>query len=57
MDKETKILRAIMNTFGGLTGLNSAITNDFDTIIENILFDINDSEITYGDVEDYVKKV
>ncbi len=55
MDKETKILKAIMKRFKGLTGLREALEDDTDTTIENLLDDIGGG-VDYGDVEDYILK-
>ena len=57
MDKETKILKAIMDRFKGLVPLGEALRDDADTVIENLLTDIGGNKITYGDIEDYINKV
>jgi hypothetical protein len=57
MDKETKILKSIMNRFKGLIPFKSTLIDDADTAIENLLTDIGDDNISYGDIEDYIHKV
>ena len=58
MDKETLILKAIMERHKGLTALKSALQDDdADTVIENLVDDIGNAKISYGDVEDYIHKI
>ena len=40
MDKETKILKAIMKRYNGLTPLREALQDDTDTVLENLSDDI-----------------
>lgn len=57
MDKETKILNAIMQRYGSLTTLSSHLQEDSDTVIENLSDDIGNNKISNGDIEDYINKV
>lgn len=56
MEKETLMLRAIMERFGSLTALGSALRDDADTTIENLVDDTG-NEASYGDFEDYIQKI
>ena len=57
MDKETKILKAIMKRYNGLTPLREALQDDTDTVLENLSDDIGNNKISHGDIEDYINKV
>ena len=56
MDKETLILRAIMQRYGSLTILSEHYREDSDTVIINLEDDVN-GQADYGEIEDYIMKI
>jgi len=56
MDKETKILSAVMKRYGSLTVLSATFKEDSDVVIVNLSDDMND-DIDYDDIENYIYKI
>lgn len=56
MDKETRILEAIMNRYGSLSTLKVAMWDDEDTVLVNLAIDMND-EILEEEILKYIHKI
>ena len=55
-DKETIMLKAIMERYGGLCTLKQAMYEDTDTVLVNLCDDTND-EITEDEFLLYIRKI
>jgi hypothetical protein len=55
-DKESKILKAIMERYGSLSTLRVAMYEDSDTVLVNLADDLND-KIWEDDILKYIHKV
>jgi predicted NAD-dependent protein-ADP-ribosyltransferase YbiA (DUF1768 family) len=56
MDKETIMLKAIMERYGGLTTLRQALYEDTDTVLVNLCSDVDD-EVTEDEFLLYIRKI
>ena len=56
MDKETIMLKAIMERYGGLSTLKQAMYEDTDTVLVNLCDDVNDT-ITEDEFLLYIRKI
>ena len=56
MDKETRILKAIMSRYGSLSTLKVAMWDDEDTVLVNLAIDMND-EILEEEILKYIHKI
>lgn len=56
MDKESRILKAIMERYSGLIMLRSAINEDEDNVLLNLSDDMND-EISEQEILNYIHKI
>jgi hypothetical protein len=56
MDKESKILNAIMQRYGSLSTLKSAMWEDEDCVLINLSTDLDD-EYTEEEILDYIYKI
>ena len=56
MDKDTIMLKAIMERYGGLSTLKQAMYEDTDTVLVNLCDDVND-RITEDEFLLYIHKI
>jgi hypothetical protein len=56
MDKDTIILKAIMERYGGLATLKQALYEDTDTVLVNLCDDVDD-KITEDEFLLYIRKI
>jgi len=56
MDKETRILNAIMERYGSLSTLKVAMYEDTDSVLVNLADDMND-EISEEEILIYIHKI
>ena len=56
MDKDTIMLKAIMERYGGLSTLKQALYEDTDTVLVNLCDDVNDT-ITEDEFLLYIRKI
>ena len=56
MDKETIMLKAIMERYGGLSTLRQALYEDTDTVLVNLCDDVDDT-ITEDEFLLYIRKI
>jgi len=56
MDKDTIMLKAIMERYGGLSTLKQAMYEDTDTVLVNLCDDVNDT-ITEDEFLLYIRKI
>ena len=56
MDKDTIMLKAIMQRYGGLSTLKQAMYEDTDTVLVNLCDDVNDT-ITEDEFLLYIRKI
>ena len=56
MDKDTIMLKAIMERYGGLSTLKQAMYEDTDTVLVNLCDDVND-RITEDEFLLYIRKI
>jgi predicted NAD-dependent protein-ADP-ribosyltransferase YbiA (DUF1768 family) len=56
MDKETIMLKAIMERYGGLSTLRQALYECTDTVLVNLCDDVND-EVTEDEFLLYIRKI
>ena len=56
MDKETRILEAIMSRYGSLSTLKVAMWDDEDTVLVNLAIDMN-VEILEEEILKYIHKI
>lgn len=56
MDKDTIMLKAIMERYGGLATLKQALYEDTDTVLVNLCDDVDD-KITEDEFLLYIRKI
>lgn len=56
MDKDTIMLKAIMERYGGLSTLKQAMYEDTDTVLVNLCDDVDDT-ITEDEFLLYIRKI